>query len=426
MSDTSPKVIVNQKYTLSLNSKSRDTKINLDKKIDGMINYYSNEEKRMLNIIDYYTGEINKNDTMNLLLENGEYATPDDIEQRKKQIKKSISNSNLWQGIISFNNDYINENIDIRKLEKELMKNILPKYFESIGFVNSKKMLYQASLHTDTDNLHFHYSFIEKTKNFKYDKYIDYKKSGKISLKNIGYLKSLIIHTIEREKIYTPLLTETNKQIDEIKSFFSPNEKNFLLNNKKDLIMEYNILRLGNLLEEENKISDKKIKYNSIHSLEIKKYINDIQKYLKKEEDYNKEISKLQNYFKELGNYFETVNKNLDCNDTDKNKFVEYKQKYIESYIGNAIVNYANKEYKKYKKYNEKDLIQYILQKNYSTDKFNKTTGNVLKSYLRSNKFVNKNKIVNSIKTINNELEEAQREFSNLFMNNENTNEKER
>ena len=46
---------------------------------------------------------------------------------------------------------------------------------------------------------------------------------------------------LEKEKIYTPLLIETNKDIEELKKYFSPKEKNYLLRNKKDLILEEKI-----------------------------------------------------------------------------------------------------------------------------------------------------------------------------------------
>ena len=68
----------------------------------------SNEEKRVMNLFDYYTGKINKKDTMNLVIENGSYITKEEIELRKKRFVKYAEKSNLWQGVISFNNDYLN------------------------------------------------------------------------------------------------------------------------------------------------------------------------------------------------------------------------------------------------------------------------------------------------------------------------------
>ena len=69
-----------------------------------------------------------------------------------KKIKKMGSSSN---------NDYINENIEIHKLEQLMVKEVIPMFLKKCGYKDINKMSYQLSLHTDTDNLHFHFSFIE-------------------------------------------------------------------------------------------------------------------------------------------------------------------------------------------------------------------------------------------------------------------------
>ena len=103
-------------------------------------------------------------------------------------------------------------NIDIHKLEKELATNTLPKFFKKFGFKDTNKMFCQLALHTDTDNLHFHFSFMEKAPNYEYTKNkIGYRRTGELSQNEIDFLKAQVIHTIEKEKIYTPLLKENNK-----------------------------------------------------------------------------------------------------------------------------------------------------------------------------------------------------------------------
>lgn len=104
-------------------------------------------------------------------------------------------------------------------------------------------MFYQLALHTDTDNLHFHFSFIEKIPNYEYTKNkIDYRRTGELSQNEIDFLKAQVIHTIEKEKIYTPLLKETNRDIEKLKKYFSPKKRNYLLRDKKDLILEEKII----------------------------------------------------------------------------------------------------------------------------------------------------------------------------------------
>ena len=57
-----------------------------------MFEYFSDEEKRAINLFDYYTGKINKKENVNLVLEDGKYATEEEIEKRKKQYRKYIQN----------------------------------------------------------------------------------------------------------------------------------------------------------------------------------------------------------------------------------------------------------------------------------------------------------------------------------------------
>ena len=231
----SPKVIFNSIFTFALNnSDSKYTNHTKSvKRVQKMFDYYTNEEKRAMSMFDYYTGKLTKEDTMNLVIENGKFATEKEVDKRKKLAVKYLENSNLWQGVLSFNNDYLNENIDVHKLEQELATNILPKFFKRCGFKDPDKMFYQLALHTDTDNLHFHFSFMEKEPNYEYSKNkVGYRRSGELSQSEIDFLKAQVIHTIEKEKIYTPLVIETNKEIEELKKYFIHKEKNYLLRNR--------------------------------------------------------------------------------------------------------------------------------------------------------------------------------------------------
>ena len=177
---TSPKVIFNCKFTHAFTRREANYSENqiegIKKKIARKFDYFSNEKKRVMNLFDYYTGELNKQERMNLVIEDGSYATKEEIELRKKRFVKYADKSNLWQGVISFNNDYLNENISLTDLEQELIKTVIPRLFKKMGFKDKRNMAYNLSIHTDTDNLHVHFSFIEKkpnyifTNNFYYDR----------------------------------------------------------------------------------------------------------------------------------------------------------------------------------------------------------------------------------------------------------------
>lgn len=430
----SPKVIFNSIFTLALNnldSKYKNHSKSI-KRVQKMYDYYTNEEKRAMSMYDYYTGKLTKEDTMNLVIEDGTFATEKEVEKRKKLAVKYLDNSNLWQGVLSFNNDYLNENIDIHKLEKELATNILPKFFRKCGFKDTNKMFYQLALHTDTDNLHFHFSFMEKVPNYEYAKNkIGYRRTGELSQNEIDFLKAQVIHTIEKEKIYTPLLKETNKDIEELKKYFSPKEKNYLLRDKKDLILEEKILRLGRLLYKERYDNDSKIKYGSIKDKEIINLTKDIKNYLfsKNNGNFKLEYNNFKESLNKINNYFYKINEDNNIKDiVVDTTLTDSKNKYIDNYIYNAIVNYANYNYKKESKniakIKENDIIQEIILKHYLDNK-KQTRKDILKTYFTNTnskqKFRNKREIENAIKSINDEMDEAQKEFSKLFISNDYT-----
>ena len=424
----SPKVVFNTLYTLGLSNpdnKYCNSKRSI-KRIKDMYEYYTNEEKRAMSMFDYYDGSLTKDKPMNLILENGKFATKEEIEKRKNLSIKYLQNSNLWQGVISFNNDYINQNIDIHVLEKELATKILPMFFKKCGFKDNDKMFYQLALHTDTDNLHFHFSFMEKEPNYIYSKNkIGYRRSGKLRQEEIDFLKAQIVHTIEKEKIYTPLLRETNKDIEELKKYFNPKEKNYLLKNHKDLLLEEEILQLGKLLEKYRNGKNTSIKFGSIKNKDITDLTRKIKNYIfsKSNDNFKLEYANFKTSLNKINSYFYKIYKDNNIKNINiDTTLIDNKNKYVDNYVYNAIVNHAQYYYKKetskIKNINENNIIQEIILNHYLKNK-KQTRKDILKSYLSNyntkNMFKNKNAIEQAIKNINEELEDAQKEFSKLF-----------
>lgn len=411
---TSPKVVVKIQGDYSLNNVDRKTKnVNkINNATTNMFDYYGNEEKRLLNMFDYYNGTLTKDNYVNIMLENGKYATKEDIEKRKIQYLKYIENSNIWKCVISFNNDYLEKNIHYEKLEKALMKEILPMFFKKIGFIDINNMSYQIALHSDTDNLHYHFSFIEKKPNFKYIDKVGYRRKLKINENDINFLKNQIVHYIEKEKIYTSLLKETNKDIDKLKKYFDNKEKCFVLKNKNDLILENKIYELGKLLYNSNKISDNKIKYNSLKSKEIKNLTREIKKYIF---GTNKNISQDYKVFNhnlnKINDYFIEISKDNNIKDYINSNLVLSKKNYINNYILNSIVNYANYKYKNVK---EQDILQKIILDKYKNNKI-KNRYSILKSYLSNNVLINKKEIDYTLRKLNYEMQECIKEFDKMF-----------
>lgn len=416
---TSPKVVVMNKYTPSYNNLNfhYKTKEAVHNSTMNMFDYYADNKKKAFFMLDYFSGKIGKDKEMNIMFENGEYATKDQIEQRKRQYEKYIENSNIYKLVISFPEGFLEENVDIKTFEKKLAKEIIPQFLKKCGFVDIKKMSYQFSLHTNTKHLHFHLSFAEKQPNFKSYGKIDYRNKGKLTKEELRYFKDLILHSINREKVYTPLLKETNKNIEELKKYFSPKDKNFLLNNKEDILLEEKILKLGELLNK-YRDSNQKIKFNSIKDKEIIALTKDIKKYIFSKD--NNEFKELHNEFKNnlnsINNYFKSIAES-NHSDTVDDSLIKNKQKYLDNYILNAIVNHANYKYKN-PKFTEDELLREVIHKEYkknrSMSKYD-IVRNILSNTSNSLKFKNKYQIRQAVRNINDELEEAQKDFDKLF-----------
>ena len=445
MTKKSPNVIFKSMYCLSLNSvdnkiQDKNYKQNRLNDVDDMLDYFSNKKKKLVGMFEYYMGHTRGED-VNLVLEDGSYATKEDIKRIKTDYKKYIENSNLWKGIISFKSDYIEDNISIHTLEQKIAKEVMPQFLKYCGFKDIKNMSYVFSIHTNKAHPHIHLAFIEKKPNYLYcDKKINYRRKGKITKEEQRYLKRLVELTIEREKYFTPLLKKTNEDIDYLKSYFDPKDKNFALKNTNEIFIEEKIMKLGELLKQYRNMNNQtsnKVKYNSIknNSLgkEIKSLTKDIKMYL-----FNDSSSILYNCKKDINNDLESINdyfKKLDeLNNEDgniKNSIVKKKQDYIDNYIYNSIVNHSLYKYEKISmvvknkiKRDEitiEDLIQEIACQNARREKLNDKERRkiVLDNYFKgadlSLKFPSKHKVEKAIKNINYEMEKASQEFSKLF-----------
>ena len=83
-------------------------------------------------VTDYFSGEIGKEEEMNIIFDDGHYAIKDEIEKRKKQYEKYIENSNIYKLIISFPEHYLEQNVDIKKFEQQLAKEIIPTFLKNV------------------------------------------------------------------------------------------------------------------------------------------------------------------------------------------------------------------------------------------------------------------------------------------------------
>jgi len=177
------------------------------------------------------------------------------------------------------------------------------------------------------------------------------------------------------------------------------------------------IIKLGELLDKYN-FNNERIKYGSIKDKEIIKLTKDIKKHIFSKKDTELYVShqEFKESLNEINEYFKDIAKS---NNTDiyDDSLIKNKKKYLDNYVLNAIVNHAN-YIRKNSKISEEEMIQNIVYKNYKRNK-NQNRFNIVTNYLSnistSSRFANKYKIKQAVKNINDELEDAEKEFSKLF-----------
>lgn len=419
---TKQNIVVRTKYKLSLNNKDRSKMFSSKDQnyVNGIIDYFADEEKRALNLIDYFTGKINKHEDINFVMENGKYASKEELERRKKYISKQFQNSNIWQVVLSVPQNLVDKNIKWEDLDEKVAKKIIPETLKRMGFKDIKNMSYGFSRHMNTKNPHYHIYFMEKKPNtVNQNNTLGYRRKGKIPRGVINYLKNETMLTIERESKFKPMSIDINKDIEEFKKYFNPKTKNYVLYNKDNIILEDKILRLGKLLDERDISYNSKIKFNSIKDDEIKLLTKDIKDYLFRKNkdliftksDFNKRLDNINDYLSSVAKRNGIKKADIDLS------YSKNKEKYLDNYILNAIVNHSRYHYRKNKEkisIDTDDIIQAIILNNYKKNKKYSKKDIILNS-LSKNNYSNKAKIRSAVKNINNEMERASEEFSKLF-----------
>lgn len=444
--NTTPKIIFTCKFRFALNNpdnkfKNENYKKFLESDVKVMTGYYKDRKKEVIGMIDYYTGSKQER-LVNLVLENGNYATEKEQEKIKDQIVKATENSNLYKGVVSFDTDWITQTIGLRDLEKLIATEVMPKFLKRCGFVDMKKMRYCFSFHGNTKHLHLHLAFAELAPNhINRDGKILYRRLGMITQEEKDFFKNELLVAIERKSIMKPMLTEMNKDIEELKQYFNPKDKNFILKDINDIRLEEKIIKLGFLVEQyRGDKTSKRVKYGSIKNnelgKEIKKLTNDIKTELfhNKGSELYQQRSKVNDDLKKLNDYYDNLNKQNHIETRIKNnKLVSEKSDYVDSYIHNAIVNHAlfrtNKLQNIVKTKNTKDKITLddLLQE-LAYEKSQVYKGKNVKLILLKNNFRGKTKsqrfrlnheVTQAVKNLNDEMENYANDFHKLFVNNE-------
>lgn len=387
------------------------------KLVENIVNYPRRKQEVML-MTSYFDGKLKHNTFQSYLMEDGHNATEEEAEKRSKQYLKAWEKSNIYQTVLSFDNKFIDENISLEELNQKLMKKIIPQYLKKIGFQDPKKMLYNASLHLDSKSGHYHYhiSFAEKEPNYKSPsakKYMKsvYRRRGTIAIEDFRFLKRVTTLEIQRDGLLKQKRVELNKDIQDIKSKFNIENDNFVLHNVKDLYLQDKIDELSELIKDERKFKQGRIKFNSIKNTQIKKLTKEITKELYNEL-LKKEIDKFESTLNEINNYYQKLNNDNNVKEKIKESMESInKRKYVDNFVYNAIINNLNKTKKT--KLLKEDIVKEIVAKEYTNKNYIPSKKNNIINHLL--KKTSQAKIKKGIYSLKDEMEKATEEFSKTF-----------
>ncbi len=353
----------------------------LKKYVLGFYDYSRDEKKSHSSMIGYFMGEKKSDDIMiqnkmrreeMAMLKDGTFIKDDMVEDMKNDWSNYLENSNIQLAVLSLYQDYVDENINVKDLQKGIATSILPKLFKYCGYENPKENLeWIVSLHTDRENnYHFHIAWVEKNKSFRYyNNKLGFKRKLKLSDSENNFMKRQVSLAIERNKLYRPALIKINEELEHLQKYFNPKDQNFTLKNISDLDLEEEIVRLGFLLSEVRDTNKKYIKYNSLPRNEIGKEIRELTRDIKKKlfsSMSNLDLSKkeVNKSIEELNNIFLDIDKrnnisNIGFESAFDNQMIKDKLEKADNYILNSIVNHAlyNHDYNKRKSNKKTDKI---------------------------------------------------------------------
>ena len=424
----------------------------LKKYICGFYEYSRDEKKAYCSMIEYYLGSKKDKEIMNrnkmyreqmAMLKDGTYIKDNQVQSMQQAWAKYLENSNVQLAVLSLNQNYVDKNISIKKLQTEVATTILPKLFNYCGYNNPQKNLeWVVSLHCDRiNNYHFHIAWIEKRKSYKLkSNKLEYRRKLHLTIDENNFFKRQVSLTIERSKLYRPALIQLNKELEELRNYFDPKDINFTLKNISDLDLEEDIIKLGYLLNKIRNTNKKYIKYGSLPRNGIGKEIRNLTKNIKnKIFDNNKELQvsrkKVNESIKKLNTIFLSIDKrnnisNVGSENAFNNKIIKEKIYKNDNYFLNAIVNHAlytynNKNNSYTNKIKLEDIINEVAISIYKNDYQHKYKDyqkpirlQILNNQFKYGIYQNKSKITKALNRLSKEAEKSAEKFYEMFYEN--------
>lgn len=374
-----PAVVIKSKFiTPSNDSKYKDYLNYMDRK-----NTHSFEND-LENYKDYQDYMSNEEKSTGIFTLDKDSLTEDEKNELKNLFKVSQENkSNLWQDVISFDNDWLRECgilqddfIDEKKL-KQATRNAMTEMLKKEGMDDSA--LWSGAIHYNTDNIHIHIATVQ----FK-----DIRERGKRKQKSIDAMKSKVVSTLldrskENQKLNEFIRERViyTKRQDNILSL-----KNQILN--RDLVKQFK--KIHSMLPDDkrqwnysmNGIANVRPEIDKFTKMYIEKHFKeefkDFQKRLDKEVEIYKKTygnnsraeqyreTKMNDLYKRMGNTVLKEIKQYDYNsqrDMSRKKHSDFKRKIQMNRDLNELfyrVNRAmNDDFDHYKNQKEFERLQY-------------------------------------------------------------------
>lgn len=428
----------------------------LKKYICGFYDYSRDEKKSHSSMLGYFMGDKKSDDIMlrnkmrreeMVMLKDGSFIKDDMVEDMQENWSEYLEDSNVNLAVLSLYQDYVDENINVKDLQKEVATKIMPKFLKYSGYQDPEKNLeWIVSLHCDRENnYHFHIAWIEKNKCYKLrNNKLGHRYKLKLDDNENNFMKRQVSLTIERSKLYKPALIKINEDLEHLQSYFNPKDRNFTLKNISNLDLEEDIVRLGYLLTQVRDTDKKYIKYGSLPKSEIGDEIKKLTKEIKmKLFDSNDEIKlskkEIQQSIEKLNEIFLDIDRrnnisNAGFESAFDNKMIQEKLEKSDNYILNAIVNHAlyNYDYnkgktnKKSSKISVEDVIGEIAiiiykdnNNKYYLKNRKKFRTKILENYFIYGGYKNHDKLSNSLRRLSKDSEDAAKQFYEMLSDNE-------
>ena len=211
-----------------------ETKLNFQEYIDYMNRSYATE---------------NQNEEMTAIFtKEANYLQRSKVTELKSKLEQAYQNGSLlWQGVISFDNDFLAKeglyDLETGKVDQQAIKSVireaLPRLIEKEGLSDSS--FWWANIHLNTDNIHVHFGLSEvesARKKFFYRPRGRMEYRGNFSQKTIERFKSDVFHgllneqtrgmIVRREQILANIKSELINSVFRDQMVRSSAEKNFL------------------------------------------------------------------------------------------------------------------------------------------------------------------------------------------------------